>query len=198
MAVKRFNTRIINKTDSISNLTPQSGAIVPLKGEIVIGTTGSSNTSSQPYKVKVGDGTHTWSQLPLLSPHTLTGSALTANNPAGADNETINVSIPADTRLYGRYVFSDSSDDTEFTVAVTGSNILRTDHYILLDNSGSSYDRLFNGITVQGIDSANISLQREWVSAYDVTELKISVYEINGTAYATVTSKSGITNGGNL
>ncbi len=197
MAIKRFQTRICNKTDSVENLSPSSDALVPLRGEIVIGTNGASNTTNAPFKMKIGDGMHTWTELPLMSPYSFTGTTLAATNPTGQANQVINVPVPQDTRLYGYYRFSDDTDDTSFTIHVTGSDILRTDHYILLDNSNSMYDRLFNGIQIDGVAAGRTFIQKEWVSAYDITEVKISLYEAGGNLYATVTTVSGITNGGN-
>ena len=196
MPVKTFNTRIKNKMDSVSNLTPQSGALVPLAGEIVIGyPSTASNTNSAPFIMKIGDGTHNWGALPAIGPNTFYGTTPSASNPAGADNEVLTVAVPSDKKVYARYVFS-NEDDTTFTVALTGGNYMESEHYILLDNSATGYDRLFNGITIAGVDDANIHIQREYVSAYDITELKISIYSISGTLHATVTSKAGITNGG--
>lgn len=203
MSIKRFQTRICNKIDTISALTPQSGALVPLAGEIVIGkqSANSQNTDSLPYIMKIGDGTRSWENLPAIGPMTFYGLAPTSSNPAGAGNQVISVSIPKDRKIYSVYHFADGGndpDDTQFTLAVTGGDYMLTEHYIMLDNSNSVYDRLFDGITIAGINSANIYCQKEWVSAYDLLEVKIAIYKINDTLCATVTAKTGFTNGGNL
>lgn len=198
MAVKRFQTRICSKSDSVANLTPNSGALVPLKGEIVLGWSDSNanNTQYAPYVMKVGDGTHTWSELPAVGPCVFSGAAALTTNPSGDGNQIINVSIPADTKTYSKYVFTDNIDDTMFTIQVSGGPYMLTEHYVLFDNSGCAYDRYFNGIHIYGIDDSNIRVQKDWVSAYDIVELKISVYAISGTLYATVTCTPGIVNGG--
>jgi hypothetical protein len=202
MAIKRFLTRICNKTDSIAAYMPSRNALVPLKGEIVIGyktVNGNavlSNTSSCPYIMKVGDGTHNWSELPAIGPCLFNGAAALTTNPAGDDNQVINVAIPTDTKTYSRYEFSDNSDDTSFTLAVTGYPYMLTEHCILFDNSQCAYDRWFAGISIQGINDSNIHAQRDWVSAYDITEVKISFYMIDGVMHATVTCTAGIANGG--
>lgn len=196
MSAKRFSTRICNKTDSVINLTPASNPLVPLKGEIVIGTNGNLNEKTNPFIIKVGDGTSSWASLPQLGPSTFAGSAAVSTNPAGEGNQVLTVAIPADKRTYSRYSFNDSTDDTSFTVAVTGGSYMLAEHFLLLDNSACSYDRLFDGITIQGVDNANICIQKEWVSAYDIMEIKIAFYQIGNTLYATVTSKAGFTNGG--
>lgn len=198
MAVKRFETRICNKTDSVASLTPASGAIVPLKGEIVFGhsSSSSSNSQSDPYIMKVGDGTHTWAELPAIGPCVFNGSAAISTNPSGDGNQVITVNIPADKKTYSKYVFAEDIDDTLFTVQVSGGPYMHTEHYLLFDNSQTAYDRYFNGIHIYGIDDNNIRVQKDWVSAYDIVEIKISIYSINGTTYATVTCTPGIVNAG--
>lgn len=198
MAVKRFQTRICNKTDSVASLTPSSGALVPLKGEVVFGqsSSSSSNSQSDPYIMKVGDGTHTWSELPAIGPCLFTGSAAVSTNPSGDGNQIITVDIPADKKTYSKYVFADDADDTLFTVQVSGGPYMHTEHYLLFDNSQTAYDRYFNGIHIYGIDDSNIRVQKDWITAYDIVEIKISIYAISGTTYATVTCTPGIVNAG--
>ena len=198
MPVKRFQTRICNKIDTIAALSTQSGALVPLRGEVVFGcsSSSSSNTQTDPYIMKVGDGTHTWSELPAIGSCTFTGSDAVSTNPPGSDNQVITVNIPSDKKIYSRYVFATGVDDLVFTVQVNGGHYIHTEHYLLLDNSQTAYDRYFNDIHISGISDANISVQKDWISAYDIVELKISIYAINGTAYATVTCTPGIVNGG--
>lgn len=196
MSVKKFNTRIIQKNDTVGNLTPNSGALIPLLGEIVVGKENTANTADSPYIMKVGDGTHTWAQLPVVGPTTFYGVAPSNNNPSGAANQVITVAIPKDRKVYSYYKFVDG-DDTQFTLNITGGDYLLTEHYILLDNSSTEYDRLFDGITIAGINSSNVFCQREWLSAGDILEVKISIYKISSTMYATVTAKTGFTNGGN-
>ena len=199
MSVKTFNTRILQKTDTISALTPSSGAIVPLRGEIVIGTETQQNLNTSPFVMKVGDGVNSWAGLPPIGPYTFTGYAAATSNPDRDGNQVIQITIPQDKRTYSKYSFSDlSPDDTEFTVAVIGGNYALTEHYLLLDNSTSDKERLFNGITISGVDETRIFVQKEWVPAHDIMEMKISFFVIDGNIHATVTTKSGIVSGGTI
>ena len=199
MSVKTFNTRILQKTDTISALTPSSGAIVPLRGEIVIGTETQQNLNTSPFVMKVGDGVNSWAGLPPIGPYTFTGYAAATSNPDRDGNQVIQITIPQDKRTYSKYSFSDlSPDDTEFTVAVIGGNYALTEHYLLLDNSTSDKERLFNGITISGVDDTRIFVQKEWVPAHDIMEMKISFFVIDGNIHATVTTKSGIVSGGTI
>ena len=195
--MKTFQTRIKNKIDNIDAFNANT-PLVPLKGEIVIGANNvGSNTNADPYILKIGDGTHSWNGLPAIGPNIFTGVAATATNEGGDfDSDMIvTMNIGADTKTYGKYSFG-STGDTTFEVNITGGDYMLTEHYLLLDNSEGSIDRYFNGISIANVNSSNIFVQCDYVTAGDIVELKLSFYSISGTTYATVTSKAGLTNGG--
>lgn len=203
MPVKTFNTRIKNKMDSIANLTPQSGAMVPLAGEIVIGyPSTASNTNAAPFMLKVGDGTTQWSNLPPICTPMIVGTesfTSSRTQTSGVYTEKLTVKFSADSKNYARYKFNDSNADdnaSKLVIAVTGGNYVRTEHYVLLDNSDSAIEKLFSGITIDGISNSNLLVQEEYLSAGDTMELKISFYDIGGTKYAFITSKPSAANGG--
>lgn len=60
MAVQ-ISTKVLLRNDSTANWTQYGGALVLAQGEIAI-----ENCADGTNKIKIGDGTHTWSQLPYL------------------------------------------------------------------------------------------------------------------------------------
>lgn len=198
MPIKTFNTRIKNKVDSVDNYTPDSGALIPLKGEILIGyESNNRNTNTDPYMMKVGDGTNNWDSLPCIGPNTFHYSS--SSSSISGDTNSITVNIPSDKKVYSTYVFDSSDDTSSLEITFRGGDYMLTEHYLLLVNSSNNMNHYIDRVTIEGIDASNIYLQKDYVSAYDILEMKIAIYPLSDSTYgATVTTKAGIVNGGEL
>lgn len=61
-----LNTRIILRNDSTNNWETVKDTVVLLKGEMGIEFNPDATTAGMKTKVKIGDGTHSWSQLPYF------------------------------------------------------------------------------------------------------------------------------------
>lgn len=197
MSVKTFNTRVKNKIDTIS--TWNSSTTIPLNGEIVIGTSTSANSNSSPYIMKIGDGTSQWNVLPTIGPNIFQGQTATFND----TTNVLSVTLTPDTKTYAIYQFPESDNNTEFTISAScDKDIMLTEHYILIDNTLGNYEKSFDGIsiTINGtsISASNIYLQKTYLSAGDIMELKLCFFRINNVLKCSVTAVNGIVNGGQI
>jgi len=192
MSVKRFNTRVQNKIDSTG--TWKSSATVPLKGEIVIGTSGQSNTNDTPYVLKIGDGSSLYSSLPSIGPNIFQGQT------AVFLDDTLTFKVGADMRTYALYAFP-SNNVTDFTLKVECStDPMLTEHYLLIDNTAGTNDKLIENVNIlvngTSMSSSDIYIQKSYITAGDIVEIKVLFFRISSTLKCSITMLPGITNGG--
>jgi hypothetical protein len=66
MANNMWNTRLIIRNDSVSNWEAVKDTVVLLKGEMAIEFNPDATSDGRKIKLKIGDGVHTWAELPYF------------------------------------------------------------------------------------------------------------------------------------
>lgn len=198
MPIKQFNTRIQHKTSTKESLI--GSGFIPVKGEIVIGgnihESGLTNISADPFVAKIGDGIGEWDDLPPIGvPKTFTEPNLVINDGNETDDLNVILSIPPNEKTYATYHLLQNSDDASFTLTITGGDYMLTEHYLLFDNREGT-DKFLSGVIVEGVESENIFIQKDYISNGDIVQLNIMFYKINGNLCCTITETPGLVNGG--
>lgn len=197
---KTFNTRIKNKIDSIQ----ANSEFIPLRGEIMIGTTGTSNnTNEEPYLMKIGDGSTPWKSLPSIGPNIFKNVEVSSTEIGGTNlyNQEITIKLPSDRKGYGIYKFG-ASEDYTFSVKIScedsNNSYMEAEHYLLLDNREGLFDKKISSVSIEGINTENIFVQDNQIMIGEIAEMKISIWRNGNNRCATIVFASGIINGGDF
>ena len=178
MPVKTFQTRVKNKIDTNTNFTN----FTPLKGEITIGTSSSTNSLNTPYIAKIGDGVTSFENLPILGQLPLIGSEFTSEEqiPSGSDL-TLTLNLAPNKRRYMIYAFDGSGNVDTITINIpSNAQPSFTEYYVLIINQGNS-DILFNGVICSSLYSAEptIYTRKDYIRAGEFCEVSIKIFTVD-------------------